>query len=177
MPGPQAAVIELSQAAKETLEQLVSSHRTEQQIAKRARIILAAGAGQDAGTISRMVGVARKTVSNWRQRWLNLEPLPLAAISVQERLEDLPRPGAPPRITADQRCELEALACEAPEQFGRPISQWSGREIADELIKQGIIDPISPRHAARLLKRSLHSPPSKSLLAERGQRGSLCPQK
>jgi len=36
---------------------------------------------------------------------------------------------------------------------GRPISQWTGREIADELKKQGIVEQISPRHASYLLKK------------------------
>ena len=111
MPGPQASVIELSKKAQRALENLASSHRTEQQIAKRARIILEAAAGQDAGTISRIVGVTRKTVYNWRQRWLCLAPLPMEELSVRERLEDLPRAGAPPTFTADQRCQLEAMAC------------------------------------------------------------------
>jgi putative transposase len=48
---------------------------------------------------------------------------------------------------------MAALACEAPSQVGRPISQWTGREIADELKVWGIVEQISPRHAARLLKK------------------------
>jgi transposase len=82
-----------------------------------------------------------------------LEPIPLSELSVAERLDDLPRSGAPARITADQRCQIEALACEAPEKSGRPISHWTGREIADELMERKIVDHISPRHARRLLKR------------------------
>jgi hypothetical protein len=34
------------------------------------------------------------------------------------------------------------------------ISQWTAREIADEVKKRKIVPDISPRHAARLLKRS-----------------------
>jgi putative transposase len=83
----------------------------------------------------------------------------LEELTVEERLEDLPRPGSPAKITADQRCQLEALACESPEKSGRPISEWTGREIADEMMKQNIVESISPRHAARLLKRSINSPP------------------
>jgi len=30
----------------------------------------------------------------WRERWLQLQPIPLAELSVEERLTDLPRPGA-----------------------------------------------------------------------------------
>jgi len=43
---------------------------------------------------------------------------------------------------------MAALACEAPMKAGRPISQWTGREIADELVKQGIVEQISARHAS-----------------------------
>ena len=46
-----------------------------------------------------------------------------------------------------------ALACEAPSTLGRPISQWSNHEIAHEVMRRGIVATISPRHAARLLKR------------------------
>ncbi|MBV7329846.1 helix-turn-helix domain-containing protein [Chloroflexi bacterium TSY] len=84
-------------------------------------------------------------------------------------MEDLPRPGAPSVITADQRCQLEALACESPEKCGRPISEWTGREIADELVKRNIVESISPRHAARLLKRCINSAPYESLLAKHAQ--------
>jgi putative transposase len=52
-----------------------------------------------------------------------------------------------------QRAQMAALACSAPAKTGRPISQWTGREIADELKARGIVAQISPRHAARLLKK------------------------
>jgi transposase len=78
-------------------------------------------------------------------------------LSVAQRLEDLPRPGAPGRLSADQRCQMEQLACEAPEKAGRPISQWTGREIADALMARGIVENISARHAARLHKRGRSS--------------------
>lgn len=78
----------------------------------------------------------------------------LADLSIEDRLQDAPRPGAPAKITADQRCQIEVLACEKPEKHGRPITHWTAREIADELKKRKIVKDISPQHAARLLKRS-----------------------
>jgi transposase len=114
---------------------------------------LAADDGQNNAQIARELGLSVKTVRLWRTRWLVLQAISLADLSAEERLEDLPRPGAPSRITADQRCQIEALACEAPEESGRPISHWTNREIAAEIIKRDIVDRISPRHAARLLKR------------------------
>jgi putative transposase len=94
------------------------------------------------------------------------QPVPLTKLSAQERLEDLLRSGAPVRITADQRCQIEKLACEKPEKSGRPISHWTNREIADEIKKQGIVEEISPRHAGRLLKRSRYKATPDPLLAD-----------
>jgi transposase len=74
-------------------------------------------------------------------------------LSLEDRLQDEPRPGAPSRITTDQRCRIESLACELPEDSERPITEWTAREIADEVMKRKIVDSISARHAARLLKR------------------------
>ena len=76
---------------------------------------------------------------------------------MRDRLEDMPRPGKPPTITAEQVCQIVAIACEAPEKSGRPISQWTGREIADESAP-GIVGQISPHHAQRILKRGISNP-------------------
>ncbi len=84
---------------------------------------------------------------------MGLQGIDLESLSVAERLQDLPRPGVKPTITVEQRCQMAALACEAPSKAGRPISQWTGREIAEELVERGIVEHISPRHAARLLKK------------------------
>ena len=94
-------------------------------------------------------------VLKWRQRWVDLQPIALSDLSIEERLEDLPRPGKPTRITTDQVCQIQQLACEKPEESGRPVTHWTNRELADEVMKRGIVTQISPRHAARLLKKGL----------------------
>ena len=96
---------------------------------------------------------ALDTARLWRDRWVELQGIDLETLSIAERLQDAPRPGAPARMTVEQRCQIAALACEAPMKAGRPISQWTGREIADELKKQGVVEQISPRHASYLLKK------------------------
>ena len=170
MPGPKAAELNLSQEIEKELERLEKAHRTEQQIAKRAKIIRLAAVGLSNAAIVRELEIPRQTVVLWRQRWLMLEEIPLDELSVKARLEDLPRSGRPPEITAEQRCQLEAIACQPPEKYGRPISQWTGRELADEMVKQGIIETLSRRHAGRLLKRSLNSSTQEPILAEYSQR-------
>lgn len=154
MPGPKAAQIKLSEEEKKELSKLEKAYKTGQQLAKRAKLILLMASNQSDGKIAAEVGVARGTVLNWRKRWLGLEPVPLEELTVAERLEDLPRSGAPLTITADQRCQFEAIACQAPEEYGRPISQWTARELADEVVKQGIMESLSKRHASRLLKEA-----------------------
>jgi transposase len=150
--GPKPPAVDLTDAERQELEKLVKRHSTEQQIALRARIVLAAAVGKGNAQIGRELQVTVDTARLWRQRWLDLQALPASELSAEERLQDLPRPGAPARLTADQVCQIEALACEKPAASERPISQWTSREIADEIIKRGIVEQISPRHAARLLK-------------------------
>jgi putative transposase len=166
MRGPKPPQIELSEQEREELEKLIKRHTVGQQIALRARIILAAGAGKNNSEIGREMGVSLDMVRLWRGRWLLLAPLKLSDVSIEERLEDLPRPGAPARITADQRCQIEQLACEPPEDSERPISHWTGREIADEIKKRGIVAQISARHAGRLLKRGGYQTASNPVLAD-----------
>ena len=157
MPGPKPETIELSEIARQELERLVARHTTGQQKAQRARIILKAAEGKNHAQIGKELKVSVDMARLWRRRWLELQPIALDDLSVEDRLEDLPRPGAPSQITADQLCQIEQMACQAPEQAGRPISQWTGREIADELMRRGILERISSRHAARLLKKGASS--------------------
>jgi len=153
MPIPKAQVINLSDAERQGLEKLTKRHQVGQQIALRARIVLAAANGQKNKEIVQKYQVTADTVRLWRNRWVKLQDISLEDLSIEDRLQDAPRPGAPAKISADQRCKIEALACEKPEGSERPITHWTGREIADELKKRQIVDEISPRHAARLLKR------------------------
>jgi transposase len=148
-----ATPLTLATDERQGLESLVRRHSTPQQVATRARIVLAAAEGQRLVRIAEQVGLSRESVRLWRDRWVALQDIPLAELSVEQRLADAPRPGAPARITAEQVCQVVALACEAPAASGRPISQWTHQEIADEIIRRGIVATISPRHAARLVKR------------------------
>ncbi|MCX6673040.1 MAG: helix-turn-helix domain-containing protein [Methanothrix sp.] len=153
MPGRKPPAIHLTDYERQSIELLVRRYSTGQQKAIRGRIILLAADGKNNKEIVRELNVSVDTARLWRQRWLDLNSFSIDDLSIEERLEDLPRPGAPPRLTANQICQIEELACEKPENSGRPITQWTSREIADEIKKRGIIDEISPRHASRLLKK------------------------
>ncbi len=47
-------------------------------------------------------------------------------------------------FSLEQILRLFALACEKPETDDRTISQWTARALADEVMKQGIVESISP---------------------------------
>jgi putative transposase len=170
MPRLTAASITLSAAERTELEKLVKRPSTPQQIALRGSIILRASRGENHGQISRELGISKDTSRLWRKRWIEVS---LRGIPVLERLRDAPRPGSPPTFSLEQITQLYALACAPPEQYERPISHWSPRELAEELVKQGIVDQISVRHVGRLLAEAdlkphqsrywLHPPPTVSL--------------
>lgn len=153
MRGPKPALLSLSESERTTLERLVRRHTTAQQVALRGRIILEANAGKNNSQIARELDVSVETVRAWRTRWLAWQPIATADLSIEDRLRDVARPGRKSQISAEQLCQLIALACEQPTD--RPISQWTGREIADEVMRRGILKQISPRHAARLLKKGI----------------------
>ena len=153
MPGPRPPSVDLTNEERRELEALVRRHKTGQQVAERARIVLRAADGLNNSEIARELALEPDTVRLWRQRWLGLAGVAVADVPVAARLADAPRSGTPARITPDQVARIVALACEAPGEAGRPISQWSTTELAEEIKRRGIVERISPRHAARLLKR------------------------
>jgi len=148
-----ATPVKLSEREQDALVQITKRHRSQQQEVLRARIIVAAAQGHPNAQIARELAVNVDTVRLWRDRWVGLQGIDLDTLSPVKRLHDAPRPGTPPKITTQQRCQIAALACEAPMKAGRPMSQWTGREIAAEVKARGIIEQISPRHASYLLKK------------------------
>jgi len=143
--------LNLSDDERIQLQLLSDRHNTPQQIARRARIILMASEGQNHREIARKLDINRQMARLWRNRWLETNGKDL---SILQRLQEQERVGAPVKFSMEQVIELFALACSPPEDYGRPISHWSSRELAEEIIKQGIIESISVRHVGRLLEEA-----------------------
>jgi transposase len=145
-----ADAIDLSPEERGALERLRRAASTPQSLARRARMILLAGDGVGVVETAARLGVWRKTVSHWRARWLAGSR---TSASVEERLRDAPRSGAPARISPEQICAIMALACEQPSDSERPVSHWSQQELADEAMRRGIVEKVSQRSVGRFLKR------------------------
>lgn len=172
--GVAAAALELSSLERCELEGLVCACSTPQQLALRSRMILRLADGLSLTETAADLGVWRKTVSHWRQRWLagagsGEEP----GLKVAARLADAPRSGAPGRITAEEVCAIVALACRSPRDYGLPLSHWSASDLAREALRQGLVAAISPRSAGRILKRCGPQAPSPAGLADAQGRSGL----
>ena len=163
MPGPQPQPIILTEDQKKMLEHLARRATSTQRLARRARIILAAAKGYNNEQIARELRINRETARLWRGVWLDAKAAEqLGALeegdnnelrrSIEEFLADRPRSGAPPTFTPEQVCQIVAVACEEPQGSGRPVTHWSTPELADEVIKRGIVEDISPRSVGRFLK-------------------------
>lgn len=151
MPRLHPRPLHLTEEERAELHQLVNKHTTPQQIALRARIILLADGGLNHRQIGRELKISRDMARTWRQRWIDRAG---SQASTLARLQDEERPGAPATFTPEQLTHLFAIACEDPAQSDRPISHWTPRELADEMIQRGIVSSISPRHVGRLLKEA-----------------------
>ncbi len=145
----------LSECDRTELEKLLNRRSTPQQIALRAKIILLADKGKNNRDIGRELNLSRFMARRWRNRWLELSE---RSVPVIERLQDEERSGTPAKFSMEQVVELFALACSEPEDYGRPISDWTARELAQEMVKQGIVESISPRHVGRLLEEAQIKP-------------------
>lgn len=165
MPTPKAKVIELSESQKNILKQILGKQTNPHRLVQRARIILLASQGLSNTLISQQVNLHRHQVRYWRERWqtaaeqiqeLELEGLCQKQLceEVAATLSDQPRSGAPATFKIEQIVAIVAVACEIPDSSGRAISHWTPKELADEVIKRGIVSSISPRSVRRFLKRS-----------------------
>src|SRR3954453_11252786 len=162
MPGMAAKVI-ITERKKHVLQTLAFSRSCAQGLAHRAEIILLAFAGLKNEVIAEKLQCERHGVGIWRRRWQQyFERLTIIECAekphalreaIAEVLSDLPRAGCGGKFTAEQIALILAVACEPPEKSDRPITHWTARELADEVVKRGIVTSISVRQVGRFLKR------------------------
>jgi transposase len=117
----QAHTIELSPSELELLQHWARAGKTEQRLALRARIILAANEGDENKRIAADLSTTVTTVGKWRRRFHQFR---------KEGLSDNQRPGKAPIYDSKvERRILEMLDKPVPKGY----SIWSGPLIAHEL--------------------------------------------
>jgi len=180
MPGMAAKVV-ITERQRDVLQGMVWSRSCPQGLAHRAEIILLAFAGLKNEVIAERLGCERHGVGIWRRRWRQafakvvviecVEKPAALREAIADVLGDLPRAGCGGTFTAEQIARIVAVACEPPGNSGRPVTHWTPRELADEVIKRGIVPTISARHVGRFLKGGRPEAAPIPVLAERGPQG------
>lgn len=176
MRGPRAAALQVSPLQQDWLQRLQRQQTADQRLVRRASIILALAAHPCIEAVALQLRLTRLTVRHWPDRWLEATADLQRAEQDQDRhrlrtllgqvLDDAPRPGTPATFTPEQIVQIVAVACEPPEESGRPISHWTSRELADEVKKRRIVAAISPRSVGRFLKRGRVAAAPEPLLAQ-----------
>jgi transposase len=124
-------VIELS-IGDEDLGRLVSITRSRTEPAsrvERARMLLAYREDPSFFAVGRSLGVHHQTVQRCVERALAHGPM--------AALDDLPRPGKEPKITAEAKAWLRSLACRKAKELGYPHELWTTRLLARHAREHG----------------------------------------
>ena len=176
MPG-RARKLLITERQQSILQTLVRSSTCPQAVAQRSRMILLAFDGLPHEDIAEHVACERHAVGPWRHRWADAfdrlvvveccekPSAPLHAI--EGLLSDRPRSGSPGKFTAEQVTQILAVACEAPDASGRPVTHWTPRELADEVVKRPIVASISARQVGRFFKSGRPEAAPEPVLAQR----------
>lgn len=153
----------LTETMHDVLEQLARSRTVGAAIVTRAKAILLAFGKFSNQAIAEEISLGRATVGRWRRRWSDsCQALLLLQFSesrakfersIQDVLSDAPRSGSPGAFSAEQVVSIIAVACEPPSQSGLPTNSWTGRELATECQRRGIVSSISPSHVNSLLRQ------------------------
>ena len=167
MPG-KAAKIVLTEKQHEIVDDITRSKTVSLRLIQRCQIILLAFGGALNATIAEKVGLHRVQVGLWRRRWQESTDA-LVAVECRETtaelrrviedvLSDAPRAGSTGTFSGEQVTHILAVACEPTELSGRPIVAWTARELADEVIKRGIVESISDSQVRRYLDEAKLKP-------------------
>lgn len=170
MPG-RTAKVTVTERQQEILHAIRKAPTAESRLRQRATIVLLAFQGRDNSEIAAEVGLSRRQVSLWRRRWADAwgrlvriectESTAATRRAIARTLGDEPRPGPPGKFTPEQIVRILAVACEPPAKSGRPITHWTARELAEEVVERGIVPSISVAQVGRYLREAALRPHKK----------------
>jgi putative transposase len=173
----------LSEVQKNQLLAIVKRRDSAQHLVQRVHVVLLAADGQANNHIAPQVELCQETVRTWRKRW-NAQQEKINAIEsdgnekalrdfiTEVVLADDPYNGKRGNYTPEQITQLYAIVCEHPQDSGRPISHWSCRELAEEMVKRGIVERIPISTVWDFLKSRRFEATQSGRLAESKKRRS-----
>ena len=134
--------LRLTRSEHDELERVLRDETGEARLWRRARMVLLAAAGETIASIARQLATSRSRVSQWLARF------------DEKRLEglvDLPRSGRPQVLSALERHQVVAAACQSPRAFGVMRDVWSRQSLAEAVVSSGVVRRISASTVSEIL--------------------------
>lgn len=136
-------VVDLTEAERSSLLDLVKSGTRSARKLTRARILLLANEGRTDAEIAEVLHTGTATVQRTRQRFVEG--------NVEGALTERPRPGGQKKLDQKGEAILEALAHSRP-PAGR--KRWTLQLLADRLVALRVVDCISYETVRQEVKKS-----------------------
>jgi transposase len=137
--------LKLTRRERTTLEDTLRRHRAEARDWRRARMVILAADGESISSIARQLGTSRSRVTEWLSRFKTTR---------LGGLEDAARSGRPRVITALERHQVVAAACQSPGAFGVARNTWTRESLAEAVIEAGHVRTISPSTVGEILEEA-----------------------
>lgn len=152
---PAVRRVNLSDEERCELKALLKAGSTEQRLARRIEIILAAAEGLKNDEIARRCSSNINTVRLWRNRWLE---------QGLEGLQDTPGRGRKKIYIDDKEAEILAATLSRPEHW----THWSARRLAKELgVSKSTVNRVWKRHGLQPHRQEVFKYSKDPLLEEK----------
>lgn len=137
--------LQLTRLERRRLESILREQSGEARAWRRGRMVLLGASGEPIASIARQLGTSRGRVGEWLARFRRHR---------LGGLEDLPRSGRPRKLTALERHQVVAAACQAPRDFGVARDVWTRETLAEAVVAAGLVRAISPSSVAEILDQA-----------------------
>ena len=131
--------LKVAASERSEIERWLQAHGTPQQVALRGRIVLASAGGSSDSAVARELGINRKTVTLWRERY--------AADGIESLWEVAPGRGRKPTLGREK---IEAIVDATLRTKPKGMTQWSCRTMArHQGVSKSTINNIWNSHELR----------------------------
>ncbi len=139
--------LRLKRKERQALHKMATTGRRSARTVVRAQVLLKTAEGWTEAELAAALLVSPRTIRRIRRRATERGVL----IAVADR----PRPGAPRKLSVEEKTRLIALACSTPPTgYGR----WSVRLLTQEAIGRGLIPEVAAETVRQVLQKTKSSP-------------------
>lgn len=140
---PKKHIVELTPKERKKLIAVVSKGRNKALVIRRAHILLKSDEGKTDSEIAGMFYIDPDTVRRVRESYSRL--------GLEAALAGKAYPKREPKLNEQQEARLIALACSDP-----PLgwARWTLVLLAQQLVKDGVVERISPESVRLVLKKT-----------------------